>query len=161
MVLRMNSLRLVFAFGFLVPTLLFAQNLPGTSLHIKKAKRIIVVDCVLVETECQVADVAISWSLNDPVDTILAPYPTQARVVFDDHYFYVSFIGYDDDTPDMIHSLRRDFEYPLNDNFGVNIGPFNDGLNGFFFSLTPAGVQREGIVSGGGSGTDAFNNFWD
>ncbi len=161
MVLRMNALRLVFAFGLLVPSLLFAQNLPGTSLHIKKAKGKIVVDGVLDETDWQEADVARDWSLNYPVDTILAPFQTEARIVFDDHYFYVSFIGYDDDTPDMIHSLRRDFEYPLNDNFGVNIGPFNDGLNGFFFSLTPAGVQREGIVSGGGSGTDAFNNFWD
>jgi hypothetical protein len=67
----------------------------------------------------------------------------------------------DDNTPDLINSLRRDFDFPLNDNVGVNIGPYNDGLNGFFFAVTPAGVQREGIISGGGAGGDAFNSVWD
>jgi hypothetical protein len=116
-------LPLILALVLLVLPLLCAQNAPGTSLHIKKAKGAIVVDGVLDEIDWQQADVARNWSLNYPTDTMLAPFQTEARVVFDDHFFYVSFIGYDDDTPDMINSLRRDFEYPLNDNFGVNIGP--------------------------------------
>lgn len=144
-----------------IPCLLYSQNQPGTQLHIKKAKGAIILDGVLDESDWQNAQVAKDWSLNYPTDTMLAPYQTEARVTFDDQFFYVSFVGYDDDTPDLINSLRRDFEYPLNDNFGVNIGPYNDGLNGFFFSLTPAGVQREGIISGGGNGADAFNYYWD
>src|SRR5690606_17012556 len=154
----MKLLSLILA---LVPCLLYAQNQPGTSLHIKKAKGEIILDGVLDEGDWQDAQVAKDWWLNYPTDTMLAPYQTEARVTFDDQFFYVSFVGYDDETPDMINSLRRDFDFPLNDNFGVNIGPYNDGLNGFFFSLTPAGVQREGIISGGGAGGDAFNSFWD
>jgi hypothetical protein len=146
---------------FFLPNLLLAQNKPGTLLHIKKAKVEIILDGRLDETAWQEADVAKDWSLNFPVDTALAPYQTEARVTFNDQFFYVSFVCYDDDSPDLINSLRRDFEYPLNDNVGINLGPYNDGLNGFFFSVTPAGVQREGIVSGGGAGTDAFNSYWD
>lgn len=151
---------LLFLFVF-VPCLLPAQNKPGTPLHIKKAKGEIVLDGRLEEQDWLEADVATDWFLNYPVDTAAAPYQTEARVTFNDQFFYVSFVCYDDDTPDLINSLRRDFEYPVNDNVGVNLGPFNDGLNGFFFALTPAGVQREGIISGGGAGGDAFNSFWD
>ena len=144
-----------------LPDFLLAQNKPGTFLHIKKAKGEITLDGKLNEADWQAADVAKNWSLNFPVDTALAPYQTEARVTFDDQFFYVSFVCYDDNSRDLINSLRRDFEFPLNDNVGINFGPYNDGLNGFFFSITPAGVQREGTVSGGGAGTDAFNSFWD
>ena len=151
---------LIFVFVFF-PIILSAQNKPGTALHIKKAKGEVILDGKLEEDDWKTAQVAKDWFLNFPVDTTASPYQTEARVTFDDHYFYASFVCMDDNTPDLINSLRRDFDYPLNDNVGVNIGPYNDGLNGFFFSVTPAGVQREGIISGGGAGGDAFNSYWD
>ena len=154
----MRGLVLIIAF---VPFILSAQNKPGTPLHIKKAKSKIALDGKLEEDDWKTAQVAKEWFLNFPVDTTKSPYQTEARVTFDDQFFYVSFVCMDDNTPDLINSLRRDFDYPLNDNVGVNIGPYNDGLNGFFFAVTPAGVQREGTISGGGAGTDAFNSFWD
>jgi hypothetical protein len=155
-------MRTILALLLLLPTFVFSQNIPGTSLHIRKAKGEIILDGKIDETDWQEADVADNWFLNYPVDTVRAPFQTEARVTFDDQFFYVSFVCYDDDTPDLINSLRRDFDFPLNDMVGVNIGTFNDGLNGFFFNVTPAGVQREGTISGGGAGTtDAFNSFWD
>ena len=39
--------------------------------------------------------------------------------------------------------------------------PYNDKLNGFFFVITPAGIQMEGTVTGGGSNDDSFSTFWD
>jgi hypothetical protein len=154
----MRILFLVFA---MLPSLLPAQNLPGTSLHIRKANSDIILDGTLNELAWKEAQVADDWFLNYPVDTVLSPFQTEARVTFNDEFFYVSFVCYDDESPDLINSLRRDFDFPLNDNVGVNLGPYDDGLNGFFFSVTPAGVQREGIISGGGSGGDAFNSTWD
>jgi hypothetical protein len=145
-----------------LPSLLMAQNEPGTSVHIKKASGEIVLDGKLDEPAWQEAQVADNWFMNYPVDTLPAPFQTEARVTFNDTYFYVSFVCYDDESPDVINSLRRDFEYEFNDYVGINFGPYNDGLNGFFFTLTPAGVQREGIIAGGGSGGEtAFNSIWD
>lgn len=145
-----------------LPSQLLAQNPPGTSLHIKKATGEITLDGILDEQTWMEADVADNWFLNYPVDTAAAPFQTEARVTFNDTFFYVSFVCHDDESPDLINSLRRDFEFPFNDNVGMNIGPYNDGLNGFFFSITPAGVQREGIILGGGSGGEtAFNSVWD
>lgn len=139
----------------------FAQNKPGTEVHIKRAHGEIKLDGVLDEEDWTSADVAKNWFLNYPVDSAAAPLQTEARLTFNDHFLYVSFVCYDDKSRDMINSLRRDFDYERNDNVGVNIGPYNDRLNGFFFVLTPAGVQMEGTIATGGASDDSWNIYWD
>jgi hypothetical protein len=148
-------------FTLCLPVFLFAQNKPGTELHIKKAKGEIKIDGVLDEADWKEARVAGDWYLNYPVDTAKATFASEARVTFNDQFLYVSFVCYDDQSRDLINSLRRDFDYERNDNVGMNIGPFNDRLNGFFFVLTPKGVQMEGTVSGSGNSENSYNIFWD
>lgn len=138
-----------------------AQNKPGAQVHIKRAVGEIKLDGILDEADWEKADVAKDWYLNFPVDSAAAPYQTEARLTFDDQYLYVSFVAYDDSTRDVINSLRRDFDYDRNDNVGFNIGPYNDRLNGFFFVLTPAGVQMEGTIATGGASDDSWNIYWD
>jgi hypothetical protein len=145
----------------LVPALVLAQNKPGKEIRIKKAKGPITLDGVLDEPDWKEADVGKEWSLNYPVDTAMAPFQTEARLTFNEHYLYVSFVCYDDTTRDLINSLRRDFDYDRNDNVGMNISPYNDRINGFFFVLTPRGIQMEGTVSGAGMTSDSYNVYWD
>jgi hypothetical protein len=145
----------------LLPLVLWGQNQPGTELHIKKAKGEIVIDGVQDEPDWEAAQAADNWSLNFPVDTIAPSFQTRVKLTFNEEYLYLAIVCEDDETPDMINSLRRDFNYPLNDNVGVVIGPYNDRLNGFFFNLTPEGVQLEGTVSGGGSNDNSWNISWD
>jgi hypothetical protein len=145
----------------LLSTSLNAQNQPGSPLAIKKATGKIVIDGVIDEADWETADVADDWYLNYPVDTIAAPFQTEARLTFDEDNFYVSIVCYDDETPNTISSLRRDFNYDRNDNVGFALGPYNDRINGFFFVITPAGVQMEGTVTGGGTSDNSFNIFWD
>lgn len=146
---------------FFLPCLLLAQNKPGTALAVQKAKGTIKLDGILDEQDWLDADVAKDWYLNYPTDTALAPKQTEARVTFNEHFFYVSFVCYDDESRDMINSLRRDFDYERNDNVGMNIGPYNDRINGFFFVITPKGVQMEGTISGAGTSEDSFGISWD
>ncbi len=138
-----------------------AQNKPGTELPIRKAQGLITLDGKLDEPDWQHAAVAKDFYLNFPVDTAFAPFQTEARLTFDDHNFYLSFVCYDDQTPDIVQSLRRDFDYDNNDNVGFTLGPYNDRINGFFFVITPRGVQMEGTVSGGGASGDNFSATWD
>lgn len=150
--------------SFLLLALTFsalAQNKPGTQVHIKKAKGEIKLDGILDEADWTSADVAKNWFLNYPVDSAAAPLQSEARLTFDEHFLYVSFVCYDDSSRDVINSLRRDFDYERNDNVGMNIGPYNDRLNGFFFVLTPAGVQMEGTIATGGANDDSWNIYWD
>lgn len=138
-----------------------AQNKPGTELPIRKAQGAITLDGKLDEPDWQRVAVAKDFYLNFPVDTTFAPFQTEARLTFDEHNFYVSFVCYDDHTPDIVQSLRRDFNYDNNDNVGFTLGPYNDRLNGFFFVITPRGVQLEGTIMGGGANNDNFSITWD
>src|SRR5260370_1076007 len=104
-------MKTVFLLFLFLPCLLLAQSKPGTELHIKKAKGTIKLDGILDEPDWQDAQPAKDWFLNYPVDTALAPYQTEARLTFNDRFLYASFVCYDDETPDLINSLRRDFEY--------------------------------------------------
>ena len=156
-----RSIIILFSVLFWAFTDGYSQNQPGTELHIKKAIGTISLDGTLDESDWQIADVADNWYTNYPVDTLKAPLQTEARFTFDDEYFYASFVCYDDETPDIVNSLRRDFNYDRNDNVGFAIGPYNDKLNGFFFVITPAGIQMEGTVTGGGSSGDSYSTFWD
>lgn len=145
----------------LLPFVLPAQNKPGTQLPIKKISTPIVLDGKLDEEAWQDAAVATNFYMNYPYDTALAPFQTEARLAFDEHMLYVSFVCYDDDTPDLMQSLRRDFDFERTDNIGIYLGPYNDRINGFFFQVTPFGVQAEGVVSNGGAEDQSFNDTWD
>lgn len=153
----------VLAASLLVLTCSFAlaQNKPGTGLPISKASAAIKIDGVLDEEDWVKANVANNFFLNFPVDSLPPTFQTEARLTFDDDFFYISFVCFDDSKPNVVQSLRRDFEWSLNDNVGVYMDPFDDFTNGFYFNVTPHGVQREGAMSGGGKDREGYNPNWD
>lgn len=154
-------LGLLLAITFSRPVIAQTKNAPGKLLSIHKARGPIHLDGKLDEPDWQEADVAKDFFLNYPVDTINAEFQTEARVTFDDHMFYVSFVCYDDGTPNIIQSLRRDFDFDNNDNMGLFLGPYNDGINGFYFLVTPMGVQSEGTIAAAGADDMSYNDTWD
>lgn len=99
----------------------FAQtkNQPGKGLGIRKATGKIVLDGKLDEADWQSAEVAADFFLNYPVDNAAPSFQSEARVTFDEHALYVSFVCYDDQRPDIVQSLRRDFDFSTNDHIGV------------------------------------------
>lgn len=138
-----------------------AQNKSGMQLPIKRTTAPIVLDGKLEEDDWKNAFVATDFYLNYPIDTALAPYQSEARLTFDDHNLYVAFVCYDDASPDLMQSLRRDFDFDGTDNMGVYLGTFNDRINGFYFQITPYGVQAEGLITTGGSGDGSYPITWD
>jgi hypothetical protein len=143
---------------------LFAQekNKQGKEFSIRKANGTIKLDGVLDEPEWLTADIATNFYMNSPVDTMAPQYQSEARVTFDQHFFYVSFVCYDNmERPNILQSLRRDFDFDLNDNIGVFIDPYNDLTNGFYFLITPFNVQQEGTISAGGALGNSYNADWD
>ncbi len=137
------------------------KHLPGTELDIQKATDPIILDGNLDEASWKAASVATDFFLNYPIDTSRATYQTEARLIYDEHALYVSFVCYDNDAPNIVQSLRRDFDYSGNDNVSVMIGPYNDGINGFFFAITPEGVQLEGTIAAGGRESGSYSSSWD
>jgi hypothetical protein len=90
-----------------------------------------------------------------PFDTSLARAQTTVRLAYDDDYLYVSAVCFQHKY--VVNSLRRDFPWGNSDIFILLIDPFRDKLNGFYFSVTPYGVQKEALLS---NGTDR-NADWD
>jgi hypothetical protein len=137
------------------------QNKSGTELIVKKASSDILVDGQLSEPAWSSAGTARDFFLNYPVDTLPPTYQSEVKVLFNEQFLFFGIICYDDNKPDIVQSLRRDNEWEVNDNIGIFVDPFNDFTNGFFFTITPMGVQSEGIISGGGSTDESFNDNWD
>lgn len=138
-----------------------AQNKVGTTLTIRKTSERHVIDGKLNEPAWELADVAKNFYLNFPNDTLPPTLKTEGRLTFNDEYLYVGIICYDDDRPWVVQSLKRDFQFMNNDLIAFSFDPYNDYTNGFTFSLSPYGVQREGSISGGGIESNSFNFSWD
>ncbi|MCU0381609.1 MAG: carbohydrate binding family 9 domain-containing protein, partial [Chitinophagaceae bacterium] len=90
-----------------------------------------------------------------PFDTSLAVDQTEVMMAYDDDFLYIAATLYQKKF--VVNSLRRDFPWGGSDIFIVLIDPFRDKLNGFYFSVTPYGVQKEALLS---NGTDR-NADWD
>ncbi len=151
---------------FIVLTVLWpilgqSQNKPGKTLTILKAKGQITLDGQLLEEDWQIAERASDFFMNFPVDSLPPSFQSEVKTTFDDQFLYVAFTCFDDDTKDIIQSLRRDIDFDVNDNIGVYLDPFNDYTNGFYFQVTPMGVQSEGIIANGGANDDSYNGSWD
>lgn len=93
-----------------------------------------------------------------PTDSLQALQPTSFQVLYSKTTLYVAFKAFYENDQVVVSSLKRDFSALTNDNVSLLFDTFNDGTNAFFFGVTPYGVQREGLVSEGGS---SFNNTWD
>ncbi len=144
------------------------------SLHIRKTNEKIVIDGDLKENTWTDCERSSTFCQNFPFDTSLAVTKTEVMLSYDDDNIYVAAICYDSlGGKYVIQSLKRDFSYPVSDAFVVTLDPFSDMQNGFSFGVNPYGVQREGLVAGGGgqgvttnwdnkwySEVKRFKNFW-
>lgn len=95
-----------------------------------------------------------------PDDTSYAQSQTAVYVCSDESNLYVAAVCYDTIKKSyVVESLKRDFVFSNNDNFSVIIDPHHSAQNGYIFSVTPFGIQREGQVINGGN--SAPNDIWD
>ncbi|MDX2414777.1 MAG: DUF5916 domain-containing protein, partial [Bacteroidales bacterium] len=72
-------------------------------------------------------------------------YKTEVRLLYDNTALYIAAKMYDP-SPDSIYKElgERDSDGTLNaDNFGIDISPYNDGINGATFKVSVSGVQSD------------------
>lgn len=122
----------------------------------------ITIDAKLDESIWGTAESARDFWQYFPTDSILAKQPTDIKMLYDDKNLYiaikVSTIGKNYITP----TLQRDYRAFGNDNISLVFDTFNDGTNAFLFGITPLGVRREALISGGGSDVrNGFTTSWD
>lgn len=97
-----------------------------------------------------------------PSDTSLSVIKTRVKIVFDDNNLYVAAIMENNEPRKYIStSLRRDYRGEANDGITFMFDTFNDKTNAFQFGVNPYGVQREGLLSNGGSRSEDLSLAWD
>ena len=96
-----------------------------------------------------------------PMDTSYATVPTEVRMAYDDQTLYIIAVCTKTaQGPNMVESLRRDFNFGKNDNFIFFIDPFDDQTSGFTFGANAAGAQWDGTLYEGGKADLNWDNKW-
>jgi len=157
----MKILLAFFLIGFPLVSSSQIKNKPGLEFPVKQSVDAIKIDGELTEESWILANTGKDFFVSKPIDSIPATNPTYFRITFDETYLYIAFECIDDGEAPIVQSLRRDFDFTPNDNVGIYIDPYNDFTNGFYFNITPYGVQREGTVANAGTTTQDFSSFWD
>ena len=126
-------------------------NFKNYNLIIRKAVDKIKIDGELNELSWKSADVAKDFFMITPVDTEKATQFSEARVSFDEDFFYIAIIFFNNKVKGnyVVESLKRDFSFGKNDNFLVAIDPFINQTTGFAFGLNAYGAQWDGTMYDG------------
>jgi hypothetical protein len=87
---------------------------------------------------------------------------TEAWLLFDDQYFYVSVRAYDSDPSRLVaNEMRRDSGNIFqNDNLTVSIDPLYTRRSGYFFQTNPLGALRDQEVFDERSNNQDWNTVW-
>ncbi|RIW18387.1 hydrolase [Algoriphagus lacus] len=97
-----------------------------------------------------------------PSDTSRSQVNTRVKVAFDENNLYIAAVMENNGPRKYVStSLRRDFRGEQNDAIVFVFDTFNDKTNAFQFGINPYGVQREGLVSNGGTRSEDLSLAWD
>lgn len=141
-----------------------SRRVPGlspTGLRIRKTTVPIALDGHLNEAAWAVAEVAVDFTQQFPVDTVPAEMQTEVRLTFDDRFLYVGVVCRQHREDYTVLSLKRDFPNATSDVINVLISPSRDGLNGFLFGVNPLNVQREALIDNGSTLSLDWDNRWN
>ncbi len=139
-----------------------AQTQQSLDINIPKISESIILDGSLEEAVWKSASVyAKNFQQYFPTDSVIAEDNTTIRMAFDNENLYIAIECFTRGSNFVIPTLKRDYRASGNDNITFLIDPFSDGANAFMFGTNPAGVQREGLISRGGTDIQGFTTSWD
>lgn len=129
-------------------------------LTARRATAPIVLDGRLDEGDWRAAPAAGDFVTSRPDFLPKAPFASEVRVLYDRDHLYVGVVNRDTAARRRLRlqDLRRDFEPPENDVFGLTLGPLGDRRTVFQMHTTPLGSQGDVQAFDGG---DSFNFSWD
>lgn len=139
---------------------LFAQDVPR-AVRATYFSGDITVDGVMDEAAWETAEPTGDFWQFFPADSVRAGSPTEFRLLYNDHTLYVGVRAEAPADDYVVSTLRRDFSGASNDNVTLMFDTYSDGSNAYLFGVTPYGVQRDVLISGGGSDESGFNTTWD
>jgi hypothetical protein len=92
-------------------------------------------------------DNAYTFYQFDPVNGEPSRFQTSVSVLYTDYAIYVGVRNHDCASDSIMMQLSQRDNFGQADYFGIMLDPFNDGLNGYAFYVTSAGVQVDALMS--------------
>ena len=150
-------MRLLILYSLLV----LSYSLKGQIVNIVKTKEAIIIDGDLEEEVWKKAEVITDFNQYFPLDTTKAVYDTEIYLTYDDEFLYVAAKCFSENTDYITQSLKRDYRAFGSDNITFLFDTYSDLTNSFVFGMNAYGVQREAMVSNGGTNRQDFSSSWD
>lgn len=148
----------IFLSGFVLYSKAQTPNETNFKFTVAPATSAIVVDGKLNEPAWAAIPEIEPFRQNYPYDTGMAVHQTRVKVTQDKNFLYIAAVCYQKKY--VVRSLRRDFENSSTDIFTVLIDPFRDKLNGFYFAVSPYGVQKEQLIYNSSETNINWDNKW-
>lgn len=118
------------------------------------------IDGRITEADWETARVFTGFTQREPVEGIPAENDTEVRVLFGDDAIWIAARMWDD-SPDLIdRRLTRRDQHGSYDQFSVHLDPNLDGLTGYNFRVSAAGVQGDLYFYDDDKMDGAWNAVW-
>lgn len=118
------------------------------------------IDGVLGEPEWLNVPVATDFVENQPTPGTAPTYTSEVKVTYDNTAIYIGAKLYDSQPDSVAKELSQRDRLLNTDWFGVFLDPYQDGINGVSFILTPSGVQFDAKYSTFGEDT-SWDAVWE
>ncbi|KAB1069776.1 carbohydrate binding family 9 domain-containing protein [Tamlana haliotis] len=117
------------------------------------------IDGVLDEVMWQKAVPTSGFTEYFPTDSKQAEYQTEIMMLYNKGFLYIGVKGYAPGKDYRTPSYERDFSISGADIVNLMFDTYSDRANAFLFGINPFGVEREGVVYGGGVTGDLDLNW--
>ncbi|MHB8906266.1 MAG: carbohydrate binding family 9 domain-containing protein [Melioribacteraceae bacterium] len=159
---RLPILKRTFFLLFFFPSfLLIAQTKTAHAVRVTSAP---IIDGSLDDAVWQKAVPIKDFKQQEPIAGSQPSFQTEARIVYDDDYFYVGVMCYDNE-PDKIiaRELKWDGRIGSDDNVKLLLDTFNDNRSAYWFGTNPLGAQDDALLTGFEMKdfNEAWNAVWD
>lgn len=120
----------------------------------------IVIDGKLNEMEWAEAEVISGLTQYSPNPGYKSSQKTVLRILYDDEAIYLGARMFDTAPDSILMQYSPRDEIKNSDEFGIQLSPYNDGINGVAFSTTPAGILVDVNISPTGKDFN-WDAVWD
>lgn len=154
------GLRLCFTIVIFLPFVyVFSQTAPSGIIAIRATEQIMI-DGNLSESIWQRAGYA-EFKQKDPNQGEAPSEKTEVWVAFDNEGLYVAARMYDNAPDSIMARLGRRDNFITADYFTISLDPYHDKRSGFYFTVSAAGVQYDGILENDDWDDSSWDGVWE
>ncbi|MEJ2103038.1 MAG: DUF5916 domain-containing protein [Ignavibacteriaceae bacterium] len=130
-------------------------------IYADKLNQHILLDGKLIETAWASNKGFTHFIQRDPVEGAAPTEKTEIKIFYDDNFLYLAAKMYDSSPDSIIARLTRRDEIVDCDQITLALDPYHDKRSGYYFSLSAAGTQSDGVLYNDSWDDDSWDGVWE